>query len=414
MGLRLYDFLAGSRDGIQPHRSFNRAEFARRFPFLDTANLVGGFDYGDAQTDDARLVLEIIDGAASAGAVCLNYFQVTGFIENNGRICAADVQDLVSGEILRVQASQVVNTTGQWVTDSRKPEQWCRLSKGVHLVLPGVLGDEALLLTAQSDGRVFFMMSWYGQTLLGTTDTDYSGDVNQVEVKEEDVDYLLTEANRVLDRVRWTKKDIIGQFAGLRVLKLADNKAISNISRDWELKILDTGLLVSIGGKLTSARKDAAHIVDTVCKNLGVVTSCQTQGRKFPWAPEQNYAKWSAAALAEAEKLGVDQESAFWLLRRHGKRVSGIFRLIEKDRHQANRIVASNPFVLADLRFCAEHEMVVRLEDLLRRRLPLLITSRLNREELTHLAKIAAGTLGWDEVVLEKEIQLCEKKWQRL
>jgi len=152
--------------------------------------------------------------------------------------------------------------------------------------------------------------------------------------------------------------------------------AVSKVSRDWELKILETGLLVSIGGKLTSARKDAASIVDTVCKNLGIVVPCKTRGRKFPWAPEENHAQWSASAMAEAEKLGIDKESALWLLRRHGKRVSGVFRLIEKNRDLANRIVASSPFVVGDLVFCLEHERVVTLEDLLRRRLPMLITSR--------------------------------------
>jgi glycerol-3-phosphate dehydrogenase len=283
----------------------------------------------------------------------------------------------------------------------------------VHLVLPGLLGDEALLLTARLDRRIFFMMPWYGQTLLGTTDTDYSGDVNQVQVGEEDVDYLLNEANQVLDGVHWTKKDIIGQFAGLRVLKLV-NGAVSNVSRDWELKILETGLLISIGGKLTSARKDAAAIVDTICKNLGIIAPCKTRSRKFPWAPEKNHVEWSASAMIEAEKLGIDQESTLWLLRRHGKRVSGVFRLIEKNRDLANRIVASSPFVLGDLVFCVEYEMVVTLEDLLRRRLPLLITSRLNRDELTHLAGITAEILEWDEVVLEKEIQSCAKKWLRL
>jgi glycerol-3-phosphate dehydrogenase len=63
----------------------------------------------------------------------------------------------------------------------------------------------------------------------------------------------------------------------LRVLKSVGG-AVSKVSRDWELKILETGLLVSIGGELTSARKDAASIVDTVCKNLGIVVPCKTRG----------------------------------------------------------------------------------------------------------------------------------------
>jgi glycerol-3-phosphate dehydrogenase len=414
LGLTLYDYLAGSATEIKRHRSFDKDEFSQRFSFLKDEYLVGGLDYGDAQTDDARLVLEIIDGASSAGAVCVNYCKVSQFIENNGEICGAEVQDQISQETFNVQANQVVNACGQWLGDCLEQQQWHRLSKGVHLVLPKLLGDEALLLTAQSDGRVFFMIPWYDLTLVGTTDTDYKGDINRVIVEQEDIDYLLAEVNRVLKQTHWTTKDIIGQFAGLRVLKSADNKAVTNVSRDWELKTLDSGLLVSIGGKITSARKDAAHIVDTVCNNLGATIPCKTQDRAFPWAPKENYAAWFVTTQADAERQGIDRTSALWLLRRHGERVSEVFRLLDKDPDLSDRITPSLPLIWADLLFCAENEMVVNLEDLLRRRLPILITARLTRKELTHLGHIANRVLGWNEAFLKREIQRCEEKWCRL
>ena len=89
---------------------------------------------------------------------------------------------------------------------------WCRLAKGTHLLMPAVLNDEALLLTAQSDGRVFFMIPWYGLTLLGTTDTDYTGDVDTVRADDSDIDYLLAAANGYL-KTPWSKADIIGAIA---------------------------------------------------------------------------------------------------------------------------------------------------------------------------------------------------------
>ena len=131
-----------------------------------------------------------------------------------------------------------------------------------------MLENEALLLTAEADGRVFFVIPWYGLTLLGTTDTPYFGDINQIKVEADDIDYLLTAANRVLQSVHWQKSDIIGQYAGLRVLKQSSKTSTSAVSRDWELKTAHNGLLTSIGGKFTSAREDAAQIVNTVCKNL--------------------------------------------------------------------------------------------------------------------------------------------------
>jgi glycerol-3-phosphate dehydrogenase len=404
LGLTLYDFLAGTLGSGQAHRHFSRAAFMARFPCLNPALLISGFTYADAQTDDARLVLELVDGALSSGAVCVNYCKVTGFIEDQGQVCGAKVQDKVGGKTAIVHARQVVNTIGQWT-----PESGCRLTKGIHLILPKMLEDEALLLTAESDGRVFFVIPWYGITLLGTTDTDYAGDIDQVRVEADEVDYLLAEANRVLN-VNWTEADVIGRYAGLRVLKQSSKATPSDISRDWELKVADNGLLTSIGGKITSAREDAAQIVNTLCENLGVNEPCKTNARPFPWLAAQDYRQWLDAALLKAATLGVDNESALWLVRRHGKRVPMVFELIEQDAALAQRITPTLPLILADLVFCAGNEMVVHLKDLLRRRIPLSILAKITESELRHVAELAARTLGWDESALSDEYVTCITK----
>ena len=405
-GLTLYDFLAGTLTTGQAHRRFSQTLFSERFPCLNPTSLTGGFTYLDAQTDDARFVLELIDGAISAGAVCVNYCKVTDFIENNGQICGAKIQDRVDGNTAEVYARQIVKATGQWITESE-----CRLSKGVHLILPKVLENEALLLTAKSDGRVFFMMPWYGLTLLGTTDTDYTGDIEHVTVLADEVDYLLTEANRVCKTVNWTEQDIIGRYAGLRVLKQSSNATPTDVSRDWELKTADNGLLMSIGGKITSAREDAAQIVNTICENLAINESCKTNGRSFPWLEEMDYRLWFDTTMVKAEEQGIDNESAQWLIRRHGKRVVEIFRLIGQDPQLSKRITPSLPFILGDLVFCARNEMVVHLEDLLRRRIPVLILSKMTQAELRHLAEITANALGWDAATLNNEFETCARKW---
>jgi glycerol-3-phosphate dehydrogenase len=407
IGLTLYDWLAGIVPKDQSYRRYTRTDFAERFPCLDSNGLIAGFSYLDAQTDDARFVLELIDGAQSIGAVCLNYCKVTRFIENNGLLCGAEMQDQVTGETVKVHAVQFVNTAGQWSAGLQNEHHGGRLSKGVHLILPKILETEALLLTAKTDGRVFFIIPWYGLTLLGTTDNDYDGDINHLTVAAEEVLYLLSEANRVLKTANWTEQDIIGRYSGLRVLKPSADASPSRISRDWELMTSKNGLLSSIGGKLTSAREDAACIVDTLCKNSGVNESCKTFGKPFPWLPVVDYQQWTEAALNEAVSLGIDYESAYWLLRRHGNRVSGVFGLIKQDAELAKRILPALPFIVADLVFCAQHEMVVHLEDLLRRRLPLLILSKMAPAELQRLAGIAAKALAWDDGMMDRECGRC-------
>ena len=266
IGLALYDFLAGKVPSSQRHRQHDKADFIGHFPGLGTNGLMGGFTYFDAQTDDARLVLELIDGASSAGAVCVNYCALAELIETNGKISGAILQDETTGEKIQLDASQVVDTTGRWsaLFQNGKDESY-RLTKGIHLVMPKILKEDALLLTAKSDGRVFFIIPWYGQTLLGTTDTHYTGDLDNILITPEDIRYLLNEANQVLETVTWTEQDVIGKFAGLRVLQQTGQENPSRVSRDWHLKTAQNGLLSSIGGKLTSAREDAAVIVDTLC-----------------------------------------------------------------------------------------------------------------------------------------------------
>ena len=415
-GLSMYDFLADNLSPDMAHHHFDGQAFAERFPFLGSDGLKGGFTYGDAQTDDARLVLELISGAMAAGAVCVNYCKLTDVIEADGRACGAVVQDMsyppfdglrANGEI-EINARCIVNATGQWMAASEQGRDWCRLDKGTHLVMPALPTDEALLLTAKSDGRVFFMIPWYGRTLLGTTDADYGGDLDHVAVEPEEVAYLLAEANHYL-KAAWTEKDVVGSYAGLRVMKRSDAASPADVSRDWELKTAVNGVHYSVGGKLTSAREDAACIVNAVCMQLGVEAPCATQYRTFPWAPEVNYVRWFVAASTQATQLGIDQESAKWLVRRHGKRVVEVFRLIEDDARLAGRIVPALPFIHADLLFCARNEMAVHLDDLLRRRMPLLILAKLGESDLRRSAELVAPVLGWDAGRVVQEIEACRQ-----
>jgi glycerol-3-phosphate dehydrogenase len=406
IGLMIYDFLAASPLRKMAHHYFNRHAFARRFSVLETRGLKGGFTYSDAQTDDARLVLELIDGAMTAGAVCVNYCKLTSLSEHKGHATVATVQDQLSGASVAVQAKQIVYATGQWSATASVSKQWCRVSKGVHLILPAALADEALLLTAKSDGRVFFMIPWYGLTVIGTTDTDYSGDMHQLHVEKTEVDYLLDAANQYL-KTTWTKADVISSYAGLRVMKRSEKSAPSAVSRDWELKTGSNGVHYSIGGKITSAREDAASIVDKVCAQLGIKISCASRDRLFPWVPLENYAAWFAAVTAQAARLHIDNECSKWLIRRHGKRVIEILKDIENYPSLAQRIAPAVPLIYADLIFCARNEMVVHLDDLLRRRMPLIILNKFSLPELHRLAFEVSTELGWDDAAVDRELAAC-------
>jgi len=387
-GLTIYDVLAHGPDAQMRHRYLDSKAFSQQFSAFTQDGLLGGFTYADAQTDDARLVLELVAGAMEAGAVCVNQSKLISVNETNSKASGASIQDRLSGETYDVQASVLVNASGQWLTSNPVSRDWCRLSKGVHSILPAMLEGEALLLTAKSDGRVFFVIPWYGRTLLGTTDTDYRGDIEHVTVEKADVDYLLNEVNHYLNNP-CTEQDVIGSYAGVRVMRQSDAASPSAVSRDWELQAEPNGVLYSVGGKITSAREDAAVIVDAVCSKLNVQLGCRTKNRLFPWAPE-DFTTWSASVVEQANKLGIDEECCGWLIRRHGKRAKSILREAEENPTLAKRIVAELPFIYADLVFCAREEMVVHKDDLLRRRMPLLILAKLTEDEQRQIMETVA------------------------
>jgi glycerol-3-phosphate dehydrogenase len=335
----------------------------------------------------------------------VNYCQVKELLTEHGQLHGVVIQDQLNHSVSKVYAKQIVDTMGRW--SPHQIESGCRLSKGVHLVMPKMLNEEALLLTAHSDGRVFFIIPWYGRTLLGTTDSDYHGDINQLTVEQHEIDYLLSAANHVL-KTHWQTQDIIGSYAGLRVLQASSESSVGSISRDWHINRSPSGLLSSIGGKITSAREDASHLVDSLCEQLGLNVPCNTFGKAFPWSPVSDYPHWENTSLLKATDLNIDSESAHWLLRRHGRRVSEIFALCEQQRDLANRIIPSVPFIMADMIFCAQQEMVVHLDDLLRRRLPLMILAKLTADELQTLAKVVAKVLDWSDECREQEYKTCQ------
>jgi len=414
LGLWVYDRLAGISKTASKYGRHHCVGFSKRFPFLKIEALRGGFDYVDGQTDDARFTVEIIDGAQKAGAVCLNYCKVVRYLcDVKGQVDGAELQDEVSGNVINIRSRTAVNAAGQWIdTMTGLRNKLCRLSKGVHLILPDLGSKAALLLFSKIDSRVFFMIPWYGRTLLGTTDNEYEGDIDQVQVETSDIEYLLESANDYLESTVWTKKDVMGSFAGVRVLKDSESASSYLLSRDWELKELENGLFVSLGGKFSSARQDSKAIVDRICKLLTLNENCMTECRVFPWTPDGRFDDWKLEIEQKASKLGVDSESIRWLIFRHGRRVERILKLIESNASLNQRIFPELPLIYADLMHCARSEMVLHLEDLLRRRMPLLILKRMARDELIDITNRVAGILGWDNERVQMELSDVARRWR--
>src|SRR5262245_8203604 len=195
VALTLYDLLAG-RSNLQRSRPLTARQVRSELPCLRGAGLCGGAAYFDAQMDDARLCLEVIQSATTHGAVAANYVAAVAVEKAGGAINGVVACDQLTGVEFRIRARQVLNATGPWV------DAVCRLAgdvsathleptKGVHIIVPDRNLESALLLLHPRDGRVFFVIPWLGKTLVGTTDTVTDQDPNALSVRAEDIGYLL-------------------------------------------------------------------------------------------------------------------------------------------------------------------------------------------------------------------------------
>lgn len=415
-GLFLYDLLAGTGQPVPPHSRLNREQMAESYPFLNPHHLRGGFVYGDCQTDDFRLAMTVVRAAADAGAVTANYVKAQSLVTDVGDIAGAVAVDRVSGKRITIRSRMVVNTAGPWVAEvegSRRKNDNVRYSKGVHLVLPGLPTRDAFLLMTHHDNRIFFLVPWYGRTLVGTTDADYDGDPGRLRVTRKETEYLLDEMRPYLPETRWGADAVVGAFAGLRTLKNEPGKAPSQVSREWLFTEPRSGLITSIGGKYTSARADAGKLVDRVMHRLDIDWrgDAPTVDHRLPGAPEGEYGRWRKQALAANREAGMDADMAAWSIFRFGTAAAALREIMSATPAMAARLVADLPFSRAEVVHTARTEMVVHLDDIIRRRIPVAILSRLDTASLENIARLAAPELGWDEEKIAVEIAAAEKRW---
>jgi len=280
-GIGLYDWLAGTPPG-QRHRFLRGDQVEQVEPTLQGGGVDRAAVYTDGQMDDVGLVLAVLEAAERSGAVLANHVQVVGFLTTSssrtrGSIedsrfrgndsMRVEAQDVLTGARFSIRARQVINATGPWADRLRKladpaAKPIVRPSKGIHLVYPSLGLRHALVLSSPRDGRIFFLIPWKGQTLIGTTDTDYEGDPGRAEATPEEVEYLIEGTNRCLPSLRFQRERVISTFAGVRPLVFQEKKDPWAVSRRHLIHEDPNGLISVVGGKFTTFRKIAEEVVD--------------------------------------------------------------------------------------------------------------------------------------------------------
>ncbi|UPW83879.1 glycerol-3-phosphate dehydrogenase/oxidase [Lysinibacillus sp. Ag94] len=376
IGLRVYDFLAGVKRSERRYM-LNAAKTMEKEPLVKGEDLRGGGVYVEYRTDDARLTVEVAKAAIEKGATLINYTKAENFLYNDQKkIDGIVAQDLIAHSTFNIRAKKVVNAAGPWVDEVRNIEgqqngKHLILSKGVHIVF-----DESKFPLRQAvyfdtpDGRMVFAIPRNGKTYVGTTDTFYEGDAREMNIHQEDRDYIMKAIHYMFPKVNVTDSDIESSWAGVRPLIHEEGKNPSEISRKDEVWESQSGLVTIAGGKLTGYRKMAETVLNKIAQDLeqrfGIASKpCYTKQIHISGGDvggSQNLHAFVAKRTKMGVDIGLSEEEAKHLAHHYGSNVDTVFEYA-KEQHP---VLPQGLY--AQLMYGIHHEMVVHPNDFMIRR----------------------------------------------
>jgi len=352
-------------------------------PLVNTSNSIGGVEYSDAYLydNDARFVFNFIGSAIDNNCIAVNYVESLGSKLNTNDEWLTKLRNNRSNKEFEIRSKVIINACGPYVDQQNQLSDQTTdhhhvFSKGIHLIVPRITENERVLTFFADDGRMFFAIPMGGRTMIGTTDTPVS--TPDTKVTEQDRQFVLDNINKRLNLPKpITDEDIISERCGVRPLVLSNDKDNypyedwTKLSRKHEIDINQQKSYISIfGGKLT----DCINIGEEVCEKverLGL--SLPQKNRKWYGEPDQAIRK-EYLDLAKSMKLDeLTSSSSSEILssrlwRRYGKRAFGLLESIQKEPKMAEPLIEGTDYIKCELTEAADREMIVTLEDFLRRR----------------------------------------------
>jgi glycerol-3-phosphate dehydrogenase len=377
----------------------------KRAPALSPDRLAGAMLYYDAQVDDARHTLTVARTAAAHSAVIGTWLSVVGLLRSadGERVTGARVRDEETGRVFEISAEAVVICAGVW-TDlvhelaGVQAGYKVRMSKGVHIVVPRAAVDADTGMILRTEKSVLFFIPWGEHWIVGTTDTDFSGDRAEPVATEEDIEYILAAANRVLARPL-IRADVVAVYAGLRPLVEPQTgngaKPTTKLSREHVVDTPVPGLASIAGGKFTTYRLMARDVVDAAVADFdrevpGSVTE------QVPLLGADGLAAVQPAAGRLAEDYGVPRATEEHLLGRYGTLATEVLDLVRADASLGRPLASGHPYLRAEVAYAVSHEGALHLEDVLMRRTRLFIESADSGVcAAVDVAAIMGRLLGW-------------------
>jgi alpha-glycerophosphate oxidase/glycerol-3-phosphate dehydrogenase len=387
-------------------RSIETAE-----PVVNTSKAAGGLEYSDCYLydNDARFVFNFIRKSLNFGCIAANYVESQAARRVGGEWITT-ARDAISGESFEIRSTAVINACGPWVDThnsmtGERTQHHHLLSKGVHLVVDKITDNKRVLTFFASDGRLFFLIPMGPKTCIGTTDTQV--DSPDVGVTDADRDFILENANALLDLdPPLTRDSIVAERVGVRPLAIKGEGGVADwvqLSRKHVIEANASQQHLSIfGGKLTD------------CLNVGdeIAMWIERLGIGVPQPDNKWYGEPGADLhgefMLQAQLMNLDAltdrsspeplSERFW--RRYGESAFGLLESIREDESCARLLIKNAEYTRCEIELAARREMIVKLEDFMRRRSK--IEEVVRRDEIIN----APGLLQACEILFGSEAQM--------
>jgi glycerol-3-phosphate dehydrogenase len=397
--LAVYDALAGKRN----HLYYPLQQLRYLLPGIREQGLAGATRFYDAVTDDARLVLRVLDEARTDGGEALNGMQVIELLRDDGQVCGLLAEDRESGQRLRFRSKAVAQATGAWADSLRKktgPEH-IRPLRGSHLLLPHwrLPVAHAISFMHATDRRPVFVFPWEGATVIGTTDLDHRESLQQdARISDEEVDYLLAACAQQFPSAKVGRDDVLSSWAGVRpVVSDGDDSGKPSDEKREHMLWIEPGCVTLAGGKLTTFRLLALEVLQACAGFVGKPVEDRGQAVFRP--------------LAAVELPGLSASQQRRLRGRHGQALPQLAPLLAEIGTQP---IGSLDTLWVELAQACDNELVLHLDDLLLRRTRIgLLLADGAAAELPQIRALCQPRLGWSAARWDEEQQAYLALWQR-
>jgi glycerol-3-phosphate dehydrogenase len=400
MGLTVYDLLALRWD----HAYYSPQDFQLLAPHISQDRLQGGFRFGDAQTDDARLTYRVIREAVADGATAINYVKAHKLIIDGNGVNGVELTDMENNHSTEAYAQVVINATGAWADILRKQTGGItriRPLRGSHLIFPTwrLPVAQAVSFLHPFDHRPVFIFPWESVTLVGTTDVDHTFQLDmEPKISPGEVAYLMAAVEYQFPSLAVNLEDVISTYAGVRPVIGCGKDNPSEESREhiiWE----ENGLITVTGGKLTTFRLIALDVLRLI-------------RHRIPGMPEPDH-HMPVLNQVDYQIPECNDMSDNCRRRLLGRLGSDAQALVDAAQPGDMETIPGTNYLWAELRWAARSEEVCHLDDLLLRRTRLGLILPHGAKSILPIVKIIClAELGWNENRWQQEQTNYQSLWE--